>query len=117
MLARLVDDEIYVTRLRLERVVKEDLPYLTPHDEQRWYATHNTTRDALYELLADFELQRAASLGVIRLLRDADWQRQGFQPEHGLFTAERWLAMWVEHDLTHLRQIEMNLASLRRTLA
>src|SRR5689334_18971188 len=62
ILAHLVDDEIYVMRLRLERIVKEDQPHLAPHDEKRWYATRNTTRDALGELLDDFRVQRAASL-------------------------------------------------------
>src|SRR5260370_42364113 len=54
ILAHLVDDEMYVMRLRLERIVKEDLPLLTPHDEKKWYNTRNTTRDGIAELLSDF---------------------------------------------------------------
>ncbi len=109
ILAHLVDDEMYVMRLRLERIVKEDHPHLTPHDEQKWYASRNTTRDQLQELLADFRLQRAASLGIIKMLRESDWARQGTQPEYGTFTAEGWLGNWVEHDTVHLRQIESTL--------
>ncbi len=77
VLAHLVDDERFVMRLRLERIIKEDHPHLAPHDEQRWYATRNTTRDQLTELLADFSLQRAASLGIITMQRESDWARQG----------------------------------------
>jgi hypothetical protein len=106
ILAHLVDDEIYVMRTRMERIIKEDEPHLAPHDEKRWYATRNTTRDELEQLLADFELQRAASLGMIGMLRESDWARTGFQPEYGSFTAEVWLDHWVAHDTTHLRQIE-----------
>ena len=113
ILAHLVDDEMYVMRLRLERIVKEDHPHLTPHDEQKWYASRNTTRDHLDELLADFGLQRAASLGIIKMLRESDWARQGTQPEYGTFTAERWLGSWVEHDTVHLRQIESTLKAYR----
>jgi hypothetical protein len=109
ILAHLVDDEMYVMRLRLERIVKEDNPQLTPHDEQRWYTTRNTTRDALAELLVDFAVQRAASLGIIGMLRESDWKREGVQPEYGRFTADGQLAMWAEHDTTHLRQIEATL--------
>ena len=109
ILAHLVDDEMYVMRLRLERIVKEDHPHLTPHDEQKWYASRNTTRDQLEELLADFGLQRAASLGIIKMLRESDWARQGNQPEYGTFTGEEWLGNWVEHDTVHLRQIEGTL--------
>ena len=64
ILAHLVDDEAFVMRLRLERIVKEDRPDLVPHDEKQWYATRNTTRDVRDMLLADFETQRAASLGI-----------------------------------------------------
>ncbi|MDQ2907342.1 MAG: DinB family protein [Chloroflexota bacterium] len=106
ILAHLVDDEMYVMRTRLERMVKEDHPSLAPHDEKRWYASRNTTRDHVTELLSDFDLQRAASLGIITMLRESDWAREGYQPEYGVFTAEEWLTQWVAHDSTHLRQIE-----------
>ena len=114
ILAHSVDDEMYVMRTRLERIVKEDRPHLAPHDEKQWYATRNTSRDAIDELLADFQLQRAASLGLIRFLRDSDWAREGFQPEYGHFTAEIWLSHWATHDVVHLEQIERNLAAYQQ---
>ena len=109
ILAHLVDDEMYVTRTRMERMMKEDLPLLAPHDEKRWYAARNTTRDQLAELLSDFATQRAASLGMLRMLRESDWERQGRQPEYGDFTAEVWLGHWVAHDTTHIEQISRTL--------
>lgn len=109
ILAHLVDDEMYVTRTRLERMVKEDRPQLAPHDEQKWYASRNTTRDQLAELLADFAVQRAASMGILAMLRESEWVREGYQPEYGTFTAEAWLSNWVAHDTTHIQQIENTL--------
>lgn len=106
ILAHLVDDEMYVMRTRLERIIKEERPHLAPHDERAWYASRNTSRDALDELLADFATQRAASLGIVTMLRDSDWAREGYQPEYGAFTAEKWLEHWVEHDTVHIKQIE-----------
>ncbi|HKW22054.1 MAG TPA: DinB family protein [Ktedonobacterales bacterium] len=108
-LAHLVDDEAFIMRQRLARIVKEERPELAPHDEKRWYASRNTARDARDELLADFQAQRIASLGVARLLSSADWQRVGFQPEYGEFTAEGWLERWADHDNVHLNQIEQTL--------
>ncbi len=108
ILAHLVDDEMFVMRTRLERIIKENRPHLAPHDEQAWYASRNTARDALSDLLADFATQRAASLGIIAMLRETDWAREGYHPEIGGFTAEGWLAHWVEHDTTHIRQIARN---------
>ncbi|HLV97866.1 MAG TPA: DinB family protein [Ktedonobacterales bacterium] len=113
ILAHLVDDEMYVMRLRMERIIKEDNPHLTPHDEQAWYTNRNTTRDQLDELLADFGLQRAASLGILKMLRESDWARPGYQSEYGAFTAEGWLSNWVEHDTVHLRQIESTLQTYK----
>ncbi len=111
VLAHLVDDEMYVMRLRLERIIKEDLPDLTPHDEKKWYANRNTNRDNLDQLLEDFAIQRAASLNIFQILRESDWQREGFQPEYGRFRAEKWLENWADHDTNHLKQIEKTLGS------
>src|SRR5690349_956501 len=47
IVAHLVDDEMYVMRTRLERIIKEDHPSLAPHDEKQWYVNRNTTRDTL----------------------------------------------------------------------
>lgn len=105
ILAHLVDDESYVMRLRLERLVKEDHPRLTEHNEQHWFAQRNTTRDAADLLLSDFRLQRAASIQLLRSLRPVDWERSGYQPEYGVLTVANWLDRWVDHDQTHLQQI------------
>lgn len=113
ILAHLVDDEMYVMRTRLERIIKEENPHLAPHDEQAWYARRNTRRNQLSELLADFATQRAASLGIITMLRESDWERTGYQPEYGTFTAEAWLNNWAAHDTTHLEQIERILTKRR----
>ena len=93
-------------RTRLERMMKEDNPSLAPHDERKWYANRNRSRDALPELLYDFGVQRTASLGILRMLRPSDWGRTGYQPEYGTFTADQWLSNWHDHDAVHLRQIE-----------
>lgn len=111
ILAHLVDDEMYVMRTRLERMMKEDQPQLAPHDERKWYASRNTSRDALPELLTDFAVQRVASLGIVEMLRESDWAREGYQPEYGIFTAEQWLEHWVEHDTVHVNQIERALSA------
>ncbi len=111
ILAHHVDDEMFVMRTRLERIVKEEHPHLAPHDEKKWYAARNTTRDGLDELLADFNLHRAASIGIMRMLGETDWAREGYQPEYGHFTAEQWLTHWVAHDTTHIQQMQSNLTA------
>lgn len=114
VLAHLVDDEAFIMRQRLERIVKEDRPHLAPHDEKRWYANRTTSRDTRDELLADFQTQRAASLSDVLLLRPGDWQRLGFQPEIGEFTAENWLERWADHDTVHINQIKQTLNAFQQ---
>ncbi|NWJ46813.1 MAG: DinB family protein [Chloroflexi bacterium] len=114
ILAHLVDDEMYVMRLRLVRIVREDLPNLVPHDEKKWYLHRNTSRDKLEELLEDFSIQRRASLGIIQMMRESDWIREGIQPEYGQFSAEKWLEKWAGHDVVHLKQINQNLAAFQK---
>jgi hypothetical protein len=115
ILAHLVDDEMFVMRTRMERMMKEEGPSLASHDEKKWYAQRNTSRDTISELLHDFAQQRAASLGILTLLRDKDWTRTAFHPEYGHFTAEAWLGSWVEHDLVHIRQIEQARATMEQS--
>ena len=114
ILAHLVDDEMYVMRTRMERMIKEEFPMLAPHDEKHWYANRNTSRDASQELLDDFAVQRAASLGMLKMLRPSDWERRGVQPEYGQFSAEEWLGHWIEHDVVHINQIEATIAAFQR---
>jgi uncharacterized damage-inducible protein DinB len=110
ILAHLVDDEMFVTRTRLERMIQEEHPSLVPHDEKKWYSQRNTTRDSLNELLSDFATQRAASLGILTMLREQEWVRTAYHSEYGNMTVEEWVKHWAEHDLIHLRQIERALA-------
>lgn len=110
ILAHLRDDEFMVARLRLERMLVEDNPTLTPFDERAWAASRWTGRDALPDLLSDFRAQRDASLLILRRLQRDDWRRTGIQPEYGRFDIHRWVEHWLEHDENHLAQLQTTLA-------
>ncbi len=114
ILAHLVDDEAFVMRTRLVRMVREENPALASHDEKKWHSHRNTARDKVSELLQDFTIQRAASLSIFTLLRDEDWARTASHPEYGQFNAETWLEHWAEHDLVHIEQIEYILTAFER---
>lgn len=75
ILAHLVDDEMFVMRVRLERAVKETNPEVADNDEKAWYRQRNTTRDEVAELLHDFTVQRAASVNILTFLRESDWAK------------------------------------------
>ena len=96
-------------RLRLERFLAEELPQLAPFDERAWAGERWRGRDSTAELLADFAVQRQASIMILERLGDADWERRGFQPEPGEFDLAWWVEHWLEHDREHLAQIQSSL--------
>ncbi|MDA0270680.1 MAG: DinB family protein [Chloroflexi bacterium] len=105
VMAHLRDDEFMVMRLRLERMVAEQSPVLTPFDEQAWAASRWLDRDERAQLLEDFRLQRDAATAILRRMPPGHWQRLGSQPEIGTFDLQWWVEHWVEHDVNHLEQI------------
>ncbi len=113
VLAHLRDDEFMVTRPRLERMTVEEHPTLAPFDEEAWAASRWRGRDTLRELLADFRLQREASLMILHRLEGDDWLRTGLQPEYGAFDVHWWVERWLEHDETHIAQLSAVLAKAK----
>ncbi len=103
--AHLRDDEFMVMRLRLERMLVEDGPLLTPFDERAWAATRWRGRESVEDLVADLRMQRAASLHILTRLSEEQWARPGTQPEIGTFDIGWWVEHWAEHDVDHLRQV------------
>ncbi len=105
VLAHLRDDEFMVMRLRLARMSVEEHPTLVPFDEGSWASARWRGRDRRQELIADFRLQREASMMTLRRLEGDDWKRTGLQPEYGAFDVHWWVEHWLEHDETHIAQI------------
>jgi len=112
ILAHLRDDEYLCMRVALERMLAESNPEPTFIDGADWEPTRNRTRDRKEWLLADFALQRQASLGILRGLRAEDWERTATR-EGRTFTVRQFVAAWANHDAEHLGQLE---AALGETL-
>jgi hypothetical protein len=106
VLAHLRDDEFLVLRMRCERMLSEDNPTFPDFDEKAWAFGRNRTRDGKDVLLADFALQRQASLNMLANLKPGDVTRPGRHEEYGAFTVRSWVEHWVEHDRTHVEQVE-----------
>ncbi len=118
IMAHFRDDDSLVFRSRLERMLAEDHPTLTPFDEKAWAANRNRSRDRKEELLADFALQRQAAASRFRFLLDEDWEREGTQPEYGTWTVASFLEHWLHHDEVHLAQLQEVLGvTLQEVLA
>jgi hypothetical protein len=117
ILAHLRDDEFLVLRMRCERMLSEVNPTFPDFDEKAWASSRNRSRDAKETLLADFALQRQASLNMLANLKPGDHARPGRHAEYGAFTVRSWVEHWVDHDRMHVEQIERMLGeTLARVL-
>lgn len=105
ILAHFRDDEYLCMRVALERMLAEPNPELANIDGGDWEPGRNRTRDRKEWLLADFALQRQASLSILRGLRPEDWQRTG-RSLGQTFTVQQFLGAWVHHDREHIAQLE-----------
>lgn len=108
ILAHLRDDEYLCMRAALERMLALDNPDVAIVEGADWEPNRNRTRERKELLLADFALQRQASLGILRLLRPEDWNRKG-QSAQGEITVSYLVEQWALHDATHLEQLEAAL--------
>lgn len=106
VLAHLRDEESIVGRLRIERMLAEIVPEFALFDPEPWERGRSRERDRKEILLADFALQRQATLGLLRSLRPAEWARTGHHPKQGTVTIATWATYWLNHDANHLGQVE-----------
>lgn len=106
LLAHLRDDEYLCMRIALERILAEDGPVITFMDGADWEPRRNRTRDRKDWLLADFALQRQATLGILRSLRPEDWDRTGQTADGSAVTLPGLLRQWVGHDAEHIAELE-----------
>ena len=106
VLAHLRDDEFLCMRVCVERALAEEKPSVALLDGADWVGDRNRTRDRKELLLADFALQRQASVSILRALRPAEWERRMHHAEYGEFTISQFLDAWLRHDAEHVAQLE-----------
>ena len=108
ILAHLRDDEYLCMRAALERMLAFDNPEIGFIEGDDWEPNRNRTRDRKELLLADFALQRQATLGILRLIRPEDWERRGHSPQ-GEISIAGFVEQWARHDSAHIEQLETAL--------
>lgn len=108
IMAHLRDMESLAFRLGIERMLAEDGPALVAIDDDAWLAGRNHGRDRREWLLADFALQRQATLGLLRGLRYEEWQRTG-TVAGGAVTISGWCLAQAGRDAEHIARLESAL--------
>lgn len=112
-LAHFRDTEALEFRTAIERMLAEPEPEIFFFAAGDWERDRNRTRDRKEHLLADFALQRQATLNLLRMARPQDLARRGRRGER-TFTVADMAATLLRHDQGHVAQLE---AALGETLA
>ena len=108
-----LSDSETISGIRLRRLIAESNPVIYGYDQDEYTrALHYNDRE-IAPALENFRAVRAATTQLMRALTDAEWQRQGWHTEMGLYTAETWLGIYAAHAHNHASQIRR----LREALA
>jgi carbonic anhydrase/acetyltransferase-like protein (isoleucine patch superfamily)/uncharacterized damage-inducible protein DinB len=102
-----VDREVY--RPRIDRLLGEPEPPFENLDAASWTAARgyaNENRDAV---LAGWREARGGLIAALAPLGPADWKRLAWHSTRGPFPLGELVREWVEHDLSHRRQIALAL--------
>ncbi len=108
----LADSEMQ-SALRLRKLLTEDFPVIFGYDQDSYAAKLFYNEREIQPALDAFRGARATSLQLLQRMSEADWQRQGWHTEHGLYTIETWLKIYAAHAHDHAAQI----ARLREALS
>lgn len=114
VLAHLSHSEAHCYRMRVDRILDEDLPSFAADDAQMYLQLY---RDADPEDAFDhFEEQRENNIEFLESLPPGSGERKANHAEVGEITLAQMLHEWALHDLGHIRQIA-ELVRARKYLA
>lgn len=106
VMAHLRDDEYLCMRVALERMLAESQPAVLFIDGADWEPGRNRSRERKELILADFALQRQATLGILNALRPEDWDRTATTGGRQPFTVRQLVQQWAAHDREHFAELE-----------
>ena len=87
-------------------MIAEDGPAIQAFREDVYaVALRYNTRD-IAPALDTLRAVRAGTAQLLHTLSDEEWQRAGTHPEHGEYSAEKWLSIYAGHAHKHAGQIK-----------
>ncbi len=99
----LADSEM-TAAIRLRRLIAEERPVIQGYDQDEFARRLFYSRPIEDSLLA-LRAARSTSAGILDLLTEEDWKREGTHSEIGRYTMEGWLRIYAAHAHEHARQI------------
>jgi FMN phosphatase YigB (HAD superfamily) len=103
------DVEIEVNLPRLRKVLDEPNPFISAVESDPWAVARDYQSQSGPAALAAFADARQAKLALLDGLAAEQWQRPARHAIFGPTTLQELVALTVEHDRVHLKQIKENL--------
>lgn len=100
----LADSEMNAA-IRLRRLLTEDRPVIHTYDQEDYARRLRYNERDMAPALESLRSSRATTAQLLVQMADEDWQREGWHPESGLYTTERWLEIYAVHAHNHAAQI------------
>jgi hypothetical protein len=100
----LADSEMN-SAIRLRRLLTEERPVIHAYDQDDYAARLKYNEREMAPALELFRGARETTSQLLSNMSDEDWQREGWHPESGLYTAAHWLKIYAAHAHNHAAQI------------
>jgi carbonic anhydrase/acetyltransferase-like protein (isoleucine patch superfamily) len=97
------DAEVYLPRLAM--MLRENPVRAEDVDMRGWDVERNYRDQDAGQVLTDWKAARARLTAELTTLSRADWARVAFHSVRGPFPLGEMVREWVDHDLTHRRQL------------
>jgi DinB superfamily len=78
------------------------------YDQDAWAIKMRYHEQSIDTALATFGALRRSTWELIRNLPDAVWSNAVSHPEHSSYTLEKWLDIYTNHPVKHIKQMERN---------
>ena len=100
----LADSEMN-SAIRLRRLLAEERPVIHAYDQDDYARRLNYNERDIAPALESLRSSRATTMQLLTQMSDEDWKREGWHPESGLYSTERWLEIYAAHAHNHAAQI------------
>jgi hypothetical protein len=107
-------DSESISAQRLRKLLCEDHPVIQGYDQEEFARRLRYNERDHAEAFELFRRARRVTVPLLRAMTDADWARQGWHTEDGLYTPERWLEIYAAHAHGHASQIRRLREALAR---
>jgi dTDP-4-amino-4,6-dideoxygalactose transaminase len=99
---------------RIRRLLTENRPVITGYDQDLYARQFRYNERDHADAMAAFRSARAITLPLLNALTEAEWKREGWHTEGGVYTPEKWLQIYAGHAHGHADQIRRLREALAR---